>query len=82
MYLKEFIGQFESKMDVKDEHLYYNTFDSSTNIVFALEDNVTVSIGVFDDEPENAVFCIHKNKELIVADSMTLSDLIQCFGKE
>jgi len=81
MYLKEFIEQFESKMDVKDKLQYYGDEDSCTNVIFALDDDVTISIGVFDDEPETTVFCIHKNKELIVADSMPLSDLIQCFGK-
>lgn len=82
MTLKEFIEEFESKMDVKDKLQYYGCEDYCTKVIFALDDDVTISIGVFDDEPENAVFCIHKNKELIIADEMTLSDLIQCFGKE
>lgn len=81
MNLKEFIEQFEAKMEVKDEHLYYNAFDSSTNIVFALEDNVTVSIGVFDDEPDSAVYCIHIDEVLIMNGSMALDKLIECFGK-
>ena len=67
-------------MKVKDFLRYRNEDDKSTNVEFEFDGGLHLSIGVFDDEDEEAVFTIFRNKELLVADALPMDKIVDAFG--
>lgn len=54
----------------------YNPYDESVDLVLKMDFNINLSISKFiDDDEDNVVFSIHRNKRLLVSNEMSLRDI-------
>lgn len=75
------LEQFIEALKPNDKIVYHSDNDNSTNAVLFLDDGIRLSVGVFDDEKEDApvTFCLQHGEELLVLDALPLSEILEAF---
>lgn len=68
------------KIPHKDRIIEYNDFDKTIKAILRLEHDMEVIISKFENE-KNVVFLIFHGKKLLIADEMSMTELIERLNK-
>lgn len=79
MTLEEFIKEMKPRRTL----MTHNSIDQCTDVVMNLKYDIELSIAIDDGakEDDSVLFSIHHNRELLIANSAPLSEILDCFQK-
>lgn len=79
MTIDEFIRGLDQKIGVSDKLVHRNDTDECVYVWISLKTGLFLYLALYDEEPDKAVFSVFRDKELLVADYLTLDDIYDCF---
>ena len=79
MTIDEFIRGLDQKIGVSDKLVHRNDTDECVDVWISLKTGLFLYLALYDEEPDKAVFSVFRDKELLVADYLTLDDIYDCF---